>query len=118
MKIEPIFSYSHGTLNETTTFIDDNAFIWYIASRAALKASDFYGSYKTAIGDDVAPIASQELPIYLGVASIANMDVLNTFVDAYRDSVVQDFNNLTEDERKTVIDKFDSGGDAYAKELL
>lgn len=112
------FQKTNGTLNETTKYIDDNAFIWYIASRAALKASDFYGSYKTAIGDDVAPIASQELPIYLGVASIANMDVLNTFVDAYRDSVVQDFNNLTEKERKDVITNFDKGGDAYAKELL
>lgn len=116
--VNGFFQKTNGTLNETTKYIDDNAFIWYIASRAALKASDFYGSYKTAIGDDVAPIASQELPIYLGVASIANMDVLNTFVDAYRDSVVQDFNNLTENERKDVITNFDKGGDAYAKELL
>ena len=116
--VNGFFQKTNGTLNETTKYIDDNAFIWYIASRAALKASDFYGSYKTAIGDDVAPIASQELPIYLGVASIANMDVLNTFVDAYRDSVVQDFNNLTEKERKDVITNFDKGGDAYAKELL
>lgn len=116
--VNGFFQKTNGTLNETTKYIDDNAFIWYIASRAALKASDFYGSYKTAIGDDVAPIASQELPIYLGVASIANMDVLNTFIDAYRDSVVQDFNNLTEKERKDVIANFDKGGDAYAKELL
>lgn len=116
--VNGFFQKTNGTLNETTKYIDDNAFIWYIASRAALKASDFYGSYKQAISDDIAPIASQELPIYLGVASITNMDVLNTFVDAYRDTVVQDFNNLTEDERKKVISNFDKGGDAYAKEFL
>lgn len=116
--VNGFFQKTNGTLNETTKFIDDNAFIWYIASRAALKASDFYGSYKQAISNDVAPIASQELPIYLGVASITNMDVLNTFVDVYRDTVVQDFNNLTEEERKKVIKNFDNSGDAYAKELL
>lgn len=116
--VNGFFQKTNGTLNENTKFIDDNAFIWYIASRAALKASDFYGSYKQAISDDVAPIASQELPIYLGVASITNMDVLNTFVDAYRDTVVQDFNNLTEEERKKAIKNFDNSGDAYAKELL
>ncbi len=116
--VNGFFQKTNGTLNETTKFIDDNAFIWYIASRAALKASDFYGSYKQAISNDIAPIASQELPIYLGVASIANMDVLNTFVDAYRDTVVQDFNNLTEEERKNAIKNFDNSGEAYAKELL
>lgn len=116
--VNGFFQKTNGTLNETTKFIDDNAFIWYIASRAALKASDFYGSYKQAISNDIAPIASQELPIYLGVASIANMNVLNTFVDAYRDTVVQDFNNLTEEERKNAIKNFDNSGEAYAKELL
>lgn len=116
--VNGFFQKTNGTLNETTKFIDDNAFIWYIASRAALKASDFYGSYKQAISNDIAPIASQELPIYLGVASIANIDVLNTFVDAYRDTVVQDFNNLTEEERKNAIKNFDNSGEAYAKELL
>ena len=116
--VNGFFQKTNGTLNETTKFIDDNAFIWYIASRAALKASDFYGSYKQAISNDIAPIASQELPIYLGVASIANMDVLNTFIDAYRDTVVQDFNNLTEEERKNAIKNFDNSGEAYAKELL
>lgn len=116
--VNGFFQKTNGTLNETTKFIDDNAFIWYIASRAALKASDFYGSYKQAISNDIAPIASQELPIYLGVASITNMNVLNTFVDAYRDTVVQDFNNLTEEERKNAIKNFDNSGEAYAKELL
>lgn len=116
--VNGFFQKTNGTLNETTKFIDDNAFIWYIASRAALKASDFYGSYKQAISNDIAPIASQELPIYLGVASIANMDVLNTFIDAYRDTVIQDFNNLTEEERKNAIKNFDNSGEAYAKELL
>ena len=46
------------------------------------------------------------------------LDVLNTFVDAYRDTVVQDFNNLTEEERKNAIKNFDNSGEAYAKELL
>lgn len=112
------FQKTNNILNESTKSLSDNSYIWYLASRAAVRASDFYGSYKKAVNDKVAPIASQELATYLGVAAIANMNTLNKFVDAYRNTVVQEFNNLSEKERTDLLNQFDSSGEAYSKDLL
>lgn len=112
------FQKTNNILNESTKSLSDNSYIWYLASRAAVKASDFYGSYKKAVNDKVAPIASQELATYLGVAAIANMNTLNKFVDAYRNTVVQEFNNLSEKERTNLLNQFDNSGEAYSKDLL
>lgn len=112
------FQKTNNILNESTKSLSDNSYIWYLASRAAVRASDFYGSYKKAVNDKVAPIASQELATYLGVAAIANMNILNKFVDAYRNTVVQEFNNLSEKERTDLLNQFDNSGEAYSKDLL
>lgn len=112
------FQKTNNILNESTKSLSDNSYIWYLASRAAVKASDFYGSYKKAVNDKVAPIASQELATYLGVAAIANMNTLNKFVDVYRNTVVQEFNNLSEKERTDLLNQFDNSGEAYSKDLL
>ncbi len=112
------FQKTNNILNESTKSLSDNSYIWYLASRAAVKASDFYGSYKKAVNDKVAPIASQELATYLGVAAIANMNTLNKFVDAYRNTVIQEFNNLSEKERTDLLNQFDDSGEAYSKDLL
>lgn len=112
------FQKTNAILNESTKSLSDNSYIWYLASRAAVKASDFYGSYKKAVNDKVAPIASQELATYLGVAAIANMNMLNKFVDAYRNTVIQDFNKLSEKERTDLLKQFDGSGEAYSKDLL
>lgn len=112
------FQKTNNILNESTKSLSDNSYIWYLASRASVRASDFYGSYKKAVNDKVAPIASQELATYLGVAAIANMNILNKFVDAYRNTVVQEFNNLSEKERTDLLNQFDNSGEAYSKDLL
>lgn len=112
------FQKTNNILNESTKSLSDNSYIWYLASRAAVKASDFYGSYKKAVNDKIAPIASQELATYLGVAAIANMNTLNKFVDAYRNTVIQEFNNLSEKERTDLLNQFDDSGEAYSKDLL
>lgn len=112
------FQKTNNILNESTKSLSDNSYIWYLASRAAVRASDFYGSYKKAVNDKVAPITSQELATYLGVAAIANMNTLNKFVDAYRNTVVQEFNNLSEKERTDLLNQFDNSGEAYSKDLL
>ena len=112
------FQKTNNILNESTKSLSDNSYIWYLASKAAVRASDFYGSYKKAVNDKVAPIASQELATYLGVAAIANMNTLNKFVDAYRNTVVQEFNNLSEKERTDLLNQFDNSGEAYSKDLL
>jgi len=111
------FAANDDLLTENSTSIDANSFIWWLASRAALRGTDFYSAYQKSLSDDRAPISSQELATYLGVASIVNMDILNTFVDAYKDTVVQDFRNKSEDERVKLLEKLNSGP-AFAKELL
>ena len=111
------FAANDDLLTENSTSIDANSFIWWLASRAALRGTDFYSAYQKSLSDDRAPISSQELATYLGVASIVNMDVLNTFVDAYKDTVVQDFRNKSEDERIALLQKLNSGS-IFAKELL
>ena len=111
------FAANDDLLTENSTSIDANSFIWWLASRAALRGTDFYNAYQKSLSDDRAPISSQELATYLGVASIVNMDILNTFVDAYKDTVVQDFRNKSEDERIALLQKLNSGS-IFAKELL
>ena len=111
------FAANDDLLTENSTSIDANSFIWWLAARAALRGTDFYNAYQKSLSDDRAPISSQELATYLGVASIVNMDILNTFVDAYKDTVVQDFKNKSEDERVKLLNKLNSGS-VFAKELL
>lgn len=112
------FQKTNNILNESTKSLSDNSYIWYLASRAAVKSSDFYGSYKKAVNNKIAPIASQELATYLGAAAVANMNMLNKFVDAYRNTVIQEFNKLSEKERTDLLNQFDDSGEAYAKDLL
>ena len=112
------FQKTGELLTENSTSLDKNSFIWWLASRAALKASDFYGAYKDSITEKIAPIASQELATYLGVAAFANMDILNSFLDAYQKTVIKEFNDLSETDRKNILNNFDKSGDVYAKDLL
>lgn len=113
------FNKTDSLLTENTKSLDYNSFIWWIASRAALKSSNFLGAYKNSLTKEIAPISSQELATYLGVAAITNMNMLNSFVDAYRNTVVKEFNEkLSEDERKKLLNDFDNSGDLYAKDLL
>lgn len=117
--VKGFFQKTEGILNAETKFLDDNSYIWYIASRAAVKATNFYSSYLKSINDKVAPIATQELSSYLGVAAITNMPMLNTFVKAYRQSVISEFNKLPEDKKKEYLNNFDGSGDSeFARKLF
>lgn len=69
-------------LNSKSTSIDDNAMVWYIASRAAMRASDFYSEYRTIISDKIAPVPTQELATYLGYTSILNGKVIDSFCES------------------------------------
>jgi hypothetical protein len=46
------------------------------------------------------------------------MDLLNSFVDAYRQTVIKEFNDLGEADRTNILNNFDKSGSAYSKELL
>jgi len=66
-------------LTEHTKELDDNNFLWYFAARCAVNAEAFYNAYRKSIHKEIAPLAGQELGIYLGVADMVNGDVLKKF---------------------------------------
>lgn len=100
-----MFTRETTLLNEDTTDLDDNSFIWWLAARAAVKSSQFYGIFKNSISEQIAPIPTQEMAVYLNFANIVNGDVFTKFVDAYGSSMVEYFGSLDKAGRKKIIDK-------------
>ena len=86
-----IYTDNNDVLSAVSTSIDDNSYIWQLATWASVKATDFYNLYKGSITETVAPIATQELAIYTGYASIKNGNVFDKFVDAYKKSLINDY---------------------------
>lgn len=87
-------------LTETLENLDDNSFIYYLASRAAVKASDFYYKYKQILPKNIAPFATQELATYLNYAYAVNGSVINQFFKAFQESSVEAYENLNAQERE------------------
>lgn len=112
------FQKTGEVLNDTTKNLDDNSFIWWLASQATLKQSDFNNVYLKSLNEKLAPIPSQEMAVQLGVAAIINANNLNTFVEAYRKTVIQEFKSLPETEKTKLLENFDSGSTIFANKLL
>lgn len=100
-----MFTRETTLLNEDTTDLDDNSFIWWLAARAAVKSSQFYGIFKNSISEQIAPIPTQEMAVYLNFANIVNGDIFTKFVDAYSSSMVEYYGSLDKTGRKKIIDK-------------
>ena len=87
-------------LTESLENLDDNSFIYYLAGRAAVKASDFYYKYKQILPKNIAPFATQELAAYLNYAYAVNGSVINQFFKAFQESSVEAYENLNTQERE------------------
>ena len=102
-----LYTNAEDILTEGLENLDDNAFVWWLASRAAVKSSDFYNEYKQIIDPKaehpIAPIPTQELATYINYASIVNGNVFTQFYNAYRQAVIQDWKNKSIDDRKKVL---------------
>lgn len=98
-----LYTEADELLNEGLENLDDNSIIWWMATRAALRASDFYFQYKSIINPDsdkpLAPISTQELAIYNNYASVVNGDIFNKFYKAYRQAM---FDNWQVQANETV----------------
>ena len=94
-------------LDENLDDLDDNSFIWYLASRVAVKSSSFHSKFKNIINEEVAPIPTQELAVYINYASILNGNVFTKFYNVYRQSVKNKWKSLSKDNRKTLIPNMD-----------
>lgn len=105
--------YTRATelLNEGLDNIDDNSLVWWLAARAAVKATDFYGQYRQIIDPKaerpLAPIAPQELGIYNNYASVVNGNVFTAFYKAYRQSIKEDWATKSVEERAQIIRNLD-----------
>lgn len=103
--------YTEGKelLNEDLDNLDDNSIVWWLASRAAVKSSDFYNQYRQIIDPKaehpLAPISTQELAIYNNYASIVNGNIFSNFYKAYRQAIVDDWKSKTVDERRELAKK-------------
>ncbi len=85
------YDKNEGILTHTSENIDDGAFTWWLASKAALKGSDFYKEYRKIISNEVAPIPTQELGVYAATAAIYNGDVFRAFGDAVKQYMYDDW---------------------------
>lgn len=99
-----------GILNKNSETIDDNSFTWWLASKAALKYSDFVAVFdKIMDGADVenpiAPLPTQELGVYAAIASIYNGKMFEHFADAIRTGIYDKWKLLSEAERKNILNK-------------
>lgn len=99
-----------GILNKNSETIDDNSFTWWLASKAALKYSDFVAVFdKIMDGADVekpiAPLPTQELGVYAAIASIYNGKMFQHFSDAISTTIYNKWKSLSEDERKNILIK-------------
>lgn len=106
-KLEEFFNFSLfklGDLNtslltEDSQDIDESSFIGYLASKIAIKSSDFYSKYKELIKDKnpehpIAPILGQELGVQLGLANILNGPIITKIIQAYRNSIYSKVKSL------------------------
>lgn len=100
--------YTEGKelLNEGLDNLDDNSIVWWLASRAAIRSTDFYNQYRQIIDPKVerplAPISTQELAIYNNYASIVNGNIFSNFYKAYRQAIVEDWKSKTVDQRREI----------------
>lgn len=85
--------------------IDDNSFVWWLATRGALKSTDFHKEYAAIIDDKIAPIPTQEIATYENYASIVNKDFFTHFYNGFRQAIKDDWSTLDEDGRLELINQ-------------
>lgn len=99
-----LYTEAKTLLDENMTSIDDNSLLWWIAGRAAVKASAFYNQYEQIIDPKaekpLAPIPTQELAVYNNYANIVNGNMFEKFYKAFRESMLEDWKDSTVEQRE------------------
>lgn len=107
-----LYTKASEILNEGLDNLDDNSMLWWLASRAAVKSSDFYNQFKQIIDpqaeNPLAPIATQELAVYTSYASIVNGDVFTSFFKAARQATLDDWKSKSIEQRKQALKLIDA----------
>lgn len=99
-----LYTKSTEILDENLESIDGPTMVWYLAGRAAIKASDFYGECKELLANNkLALVPSQELAIYNNYAGIMNGDIFAQFFEGYKHFIKTDWKNKSPEERKNIL---------------
>lgn len=102
-----ILNSDEKLLTEELDSITDKEFIWYLASRTAVKSEQFYTLYKDVIDPEskkpIAPLITQELGIYNQFASIVNGNIFSQFRKATNNAILNKFHKLSEEDKKKVL---------------
>ena len=102
-----LYTEANELLNEDLNNLDDNSMIWWLASRAAVKSSNFYNQYKQIIDPTsehpLAPIATQELAVYNSYAAVVNGNVFTSFYKAFRKALTADWKSKSVSDRQKAL---------------
>lgn len=97
-----IYISNNTIITRNSEDIDDNAFIWWLASRAALKSEDFHQEFAETLNENeekiIAPLAIQEVDVYNCYAAILNGNVFKQFADAFNYSIENDLGTTNFDD--------------------
>lgn len=100
-----LFNENFDLVTDQNDDLDDNSFVFKLATRAALKSSAFYGNLNNILSDKKAPVPMQLEGVYTVLAYLMNGDVINNFAKAYDKGMVDSFENYTPEKRKTALSK-------------
>lgn len=98
-ELQDVFNKNSLILNEASEEIDISSLISYIASRMAIKADDFYNTYKDVISEKIAPLAIQELGIYLHTANALNGNKISEIINQVRNNAISWYKGLNQEAR-------------------
>lgn len=100
------FDLIHGSsqlMNLETEIFEDRNFLWYLASRAAIKRSAFNNELRQVISHKIAPLPIQEEAVFQNMAEILNGDMMNKFMVAYNNAANKYWDSLPDDEKLALI---------------
>lgn len=94
-------------IDDSTTGLDDNGFVWWMTSKFAVKSSEFYKMYKGVIDPEdanpIAPIPTQEQQLFLNYANVVKGNVFTQIYDAYTYAIKSDWRKRSVDDRKHIL---------------
>lgn len=94
-------------LNESTEYLSDRNFFWYLASRAAIDRGSFLKNFKPIIEPTIAPLPTQEEAIFINIANALNGDTMSSFKNAYIQAAQEEYDNSN--SKEDIIRKFKPG---------
>lgn len=96
-------------LTEDLENLEDISFIWFLEANTALNPDAFYERYKEILKQEkVAPLAGQELGVFLNLANAINGNIQTRFQKAIQKAIIDDAlsNNSSYNSRKAYLEKY------------